>query len=54
MKETINQIKNSMGSITNRLELLEDRTSDNKDKIYTLENKVDHSEKMVRNHEQNF
>ena len=54
MKETINQIKNSMESITKRLDHLEDRTSDNEDKIFNLENKVAQTEKMVRNHEQNL
>ena len=43
-----------MESIINRLDHLEDRTSDNEDKIHTLENKVDFTEKMVINHEQNF
>ena len=54
MKETINQIKNSMKSTTKRLDHLEDRTSDNEDKIFNLENKVAQTEKMVRNHEQNL
>ena len=54
MKETINQTKNSIESITNRIDHLEDRTSGNEDKIYTLENTVDHREKMLRNDEHNF
>ena len=40
MKETINQIKNAMESITNGLDHLEHRTSDSEDKIFNLENKV--------------
>ena len=44
MKETINQIKNSMESITNRLDHMEDRTLVNEDKIYTLENSRSHRE----------
>ena len=43
-----------MESIINRLDYLEDRTSDNEDKIFNLENKVAQTEKMVRNHEQNL
>ena len=43
-----------MESITNRLDHLEDRTSDNEDKIFNLENKVSQTERMVRNHEQNL
>ena len=54
MKEIMNQIKNSMENIINRLDHLEDGTSDNEDKIYTLENKVGFIEKMVRNQEQKF
>ena len=42
-----------MESITNRLDHLEDRTSDNEDKIFNPENKVAQTEKMVTNHEQN-
>ena len=49
MKETINQIKNSMESITNRLE----RQPQTMKKKYTLL-KIKLTEKMLRNHEQNF
>ncbi len=41
-KESLNQLKSSMESITHRQDHLEDRTSGNEDKIYNLENKVDH------------
>ena len=51
IKETINQIKNSIEGITNRLDHLEDRTSGNVDKIYNFEKRVDHREQMLRNHE---
>ena len=53
MKESINQIINLIKSITNRLEHLEERTSDNEYKIFNIKNNVDHAE-MVRIHKQNF
>ena len=43
-----------MVSITNRLDHLEDRTLDNECKMFNIENKCDHAEKMVRIPEQNF
>ena len=42
-----------MASITNRVDHLEDRTSDNEDKIFNLENKVEQTE-MLRSHEWNL
>ena len=54
MKEIINQIKNSVHSITNKLDLMEDRISENEDTIFNLENKVDQTGKIIRNHEQNL
>ena len=54
MKETINQIKSSIESITNRIEHLEDKTSDTEDEMINLENTDDQTQKMARNHEQNL
>ena len=54
MKETINQIKNSIERITNRQFHLEDRTADKEDKIFNLENKVVETQKMVRNYDWNL
>ena len=41
MKESINHIINSMENVTNILDHLEDRTSDNEDKIFNIGNKED-------------
>ena len=54
MKETINQIKNSIENNASRLDHLEDRTSGNEDNTYNFEKNVDHRDKMLRNHKQNF
>ena len=54
MMQSINQIKNLMESMTNRLEYLEDRFLGNENKSYHLENQGEHGEKMLRGHEQNF
>ena len=43
-----------MGNINHSLDHLEDRTLDNEDKIFNVENKVDHTEKMIKIHEENF
>ncbi|KAG3292771.1 hypothetical protein H1C71_014167, partial [Ictidomys tridecemlineatus] len=41
-------------SIINRLYHFEDRDSGNEDKISNLKNKLNHGEKMLRDHEQYF
>uniref|UniRef100_A0A8C5ZK79 L1 transposable element RRM domain-containing protein n=2 Tax=Marmota marmota marmota TaxID=9994 RepID=A0A8C5ZK79_MARMA len=54
MQEAINQLKNSIENTTSRVEHLEDRTSDNEDKVFQLEKNIDSSARLLRNHEQNI
>ena len=48
MEKTINQIKSSVENIINRLDHLEDRTLDNVDKIFNIENNLDHTKMKLR------
>ena len=53
MKNSINQIKNSLKA--SPADYITWKTvSSNENKIYSLENKVDHGEKILRDQEQNL
>ncbi|KAG3264839.1 hypothetical protein H1C71_001160, partial [Ictidomys tridecemlineatus] len=54
MQEAINQLKNSIENTTSRVDHLEDRTSDNEDRVFQLEKNIDISASLLRNHEQNI
>lgn len=53
MKDSINENKNSMRTIANGLHHLINSVSRNKDQTCNLKSKVDHGEKILRDHKQN-